>query len=76
MTDPQRVPPLTSADPDPMRMNYRPMSDSEKEKLAKTKLSYQALWDILDDMGSSRELSTAKTYLETSCMWMTKHLTR
>jgi hypothetical protein len=59
-----------------MRHEYRVLSDEEKAhmKLAKD-LGLQAI-TLIDKLGSSRELSIAKTKIEEAVMWAVKHITR
>ena len=61
---------------DPMRMQYRLLSDDEKQKMGEIKLAFEDLWSKVDALGASRETSVAKTHLEDACMWAIKHLTR
>jgi hypothetical protein len=61
---------------DPMRLQYRILSDAEKAAMGSLKLEFEALYLRLAVMGTSREMSIAKTYLEESCMWAVKHITR
>lgn len=78
-TDDARVgnnPPQQGAKGDPMRIQYRVLTDWEKERMGEMKLAFEALYIFLDELGYSRELSLAKTSLEESCMWATKHITR
>lgn len=60
---------------DPFRSKYRDLSSEEKAKLALLKEKYSELYQMMDEMGGSREMSLAKTKLEESCMWAVKHLT-
>jgi hypothetical protein len=61
---------------DPMRIQYRQLSDDEKALMGQLKLEFEALYIKVSEMGSSRELSLAKTHLEDGCMWAIKHITR
>jgi hypothetical protein len=61
---------------DPMRLQYRVLSEEEKATMGGMKKDYERIFMNLDALGSSRELSIAKTKLEESCMWAVKHLTR
>ena len=61
---------------DPMRLQYRLLSDVEKEKMGRIKRLHEDLWREIDALGASREVSIAKTALEESCMWAVKHITR
>lgn len=79
-TDDRRVdnnPPQRSIVPgDPMRVQYRVLSDADKASMGAIKLAFEDLWKQVDLLGSSRETSLAKTHLEDACMWAIKHLTR
>lgn len=59
-----------------MRHEYRVLSDQEKEVMKKIKDAGLAIDNALTAMGSSRELSIAKTKNEEMVMWAVKHLTR
>lgn len=65
---------------DPMRLQYRKLSDEEKEAMGVLKREYEFLFvrllGISEQDGKSRELSIAMTKLEESCMWAVKHITR
>jgi len=59
-----------------MRHAYRVLSDDEKAQMQAVKdvgLTFHAL---LDSIGSSREMSLAKTKIEEAVMWAVKHVTR
>ncbi len=58
-----------------MRHEYKQLSEDEKLQIKQIKDAGLALWIYLDAIGSSRELSTAKTKIEEAVMWATKHLT-
>lgn len=79
-TDDKRVsnnPPQRAAIPgDPMRLQYRLLSETEKQSMGAIKLAFEDLWRRVDALGASRETSLAKTHLEDACMWAVKHLTR
>lgn len=79
-TDDKRVennPPQRPVLPgDPMRVQYRLLSDDEKRLMGELKLAFEDLWSKVDALGASRETSLAKTHLEDACMWAIKHLTR
>lgn len=59
-----------------MRHQYRPLTDAEKEQMKNIKDLCLNVWLYVDGIGSSRELSLAKTKLEEAVMWATKHITR
>lgn len=61
---------------DPMRVQYRLLSDDEKRLMGELKLAFEDLWSKVDALGASRETSIAKTHIEDACMWAVKHLTR
>lgn len=61
---------------DPMRVQYRILSDAEKHTMGAIKIAFEDLWSKVDALGASRETSLAKTHLEDACMWAVKHLTR
>lgn len=79
-TDDKRIdnnPPQRAKLPgDPMRVQYRVLSDDEKRLMGEIKLAFEDVWAKVDGMGASRETSLAKTHLEDACMWAIKHLTR
>lgn len=58
-----------------MRHAYRILSEEEKESMELIKDKGLSLWTIFDGLGTSRELSIAKTKLEEAVMWATKHIT-
>ena len=58
-----------------MRHEYRVLSDEEKQAMQKLKDEGLAFWEFLDRLGSSRELSIAKTKIEEAVMWGVKHIT-
>ena len=59
-----------------MRHQYRVLSDAEKEQMAAVKDMGQNFHDFVEGLGSSRELSLAKTKIEEAVMWAVKHVTR
>lgn len=59
-----------------MRHEYRVLSDKEKADMQVVKDLGLDLWNYFDGMGSSRELSPAKTKIEEAVMWAVKHLTK
>lgn len=61
---------------DPMRREaWAPLSDIQKVRVSLIKNKCHELWEFLDGLGESRELSIAKTKLEEACMWSVKHVT-
>lgn len=61
---------------DVMRRKYRLLSDEEKEHMERIKDLGQVFYGVCDHIGSSREMSLAKTKIEEAVMWATKHITR
>ena len=59
---------------DVMRQTYRQLSAEASAAILDVKQDAAALYAKLEDFGSSRELSLAKTKLEEVVMWATKHL--
>jgi hypothetical protein len=59
-----------------MRHNYRVLSDIEKRQMQEIKDLGLHLHSFLTGVGSSRELSLAKTKIEEAIMWAVKHITR
>jgi hypothetical protein len=58
-----------------MRHGYRILTDDEKSAMQKIKDDGLAFWNLLDGLGSGRELSVAKTKIEEAVMWGVKHIT-
>lgn len=58
-----------------MRQVYKQLNDAEKANMAKVKDIGQQLFSFIESLGNSRELSLAKTKVEESVMWATKHIT-
>lgn len=58
-----------------MRHEYRVLSDDEKQQMLEIKDFGMDFHGYLERMGSSRELSIAKTKIEEAVMWAVKHLT-
>lgn len=58
-----------------MRHGYRVLSDEEKQSMQKLKDDGLAFWEYIDSLGTSRELSVAKTKIEEAVMWAVKHVT-
>lgn len=59
-----------------MRHEYRVLSDEEKRSMQLIKDNGRTLHEYLDSLGSSREISIAKTKIEEAVMWAVKHITR
>ena len=58
-----------------MRHQYRVLSDDEKVQMQEIKDRGLELWEFIDSLGDSRELSIAKTHIEEVVMWSVKHIT-
>ena len=58
-----------------MRHAYRVLSDDEKQAMQAIKDKGLELWNLIDSIGQSRELSVAKTKAEEAVMWAVKHIT-
>ena len=58
-----------------MRHNYKNLSTFELDEMKAIKDKALELWELIDSLGASRELSLAKTAAEESCMWAVKHIT-
>jgi hypothetical protein len=58
-----------------MRHKYRPLSDKEKSDMVRLKDLGLEFTKLCDEIGSSREMSIAKTKAEESVMWAVKHIT-
>ena len=58
-----------------MRQEYKVLSVKEKDLVLELKTVGQQFWNKLDGIGSSRELSVAKTKIEEAVMWAIKHVT-
>ena len=58
-----------------MRHRYRVLSEQEKEQMQALKDKGLELWQTIESIGTSRELSLAKTKTEEAIMWAVKHLT-
>lgn len=59
-----------------MRHEYRVLSDDEKKKMQGVKDLGLLLLEMMDAIGSSREISLAKTRIEEAVMWAVKHITK
>jgi len=60
---------------DAVRHNYRVLGETEKAAMVEIKDLGQALLDKIAALGSSRELSLARTKTEEAVMWAVKHIT-
>lgn len=58
-----------------VRHQYRVLSTEEKAQMVAIKDAGQALIDIINAQGRSRELSLALTNAEQAVMWAVKHVT-
>jgi len=60
---------------DDVRREHRELHPTEKAAVAAVKDLGQKLADMCDTLGSSRELSIARTRAEEAVMWAVKHIT-
>ena len=60
---------------DVMRINSAKLTSLNKDALVAIKEAGNHLHQQLEDLGTSRELSTAKTKLQEAIMWAVNHLT-
>jgi hypothetical protein len=58
-----------------MRHNYRVLTETEKDCMRDIKDAGLEFVLLVDSIGSSRELSLAKTKIEEAVMWAVKHIT-
>lgn len=58
-----------------MRHAYRVLSTEEKGQMQRIKDEGLNFHDLIGSIGSSRELSIAKTKIEEAVMWAVKHFT-
>jgi hypothetical protein len=58
-----------------VRHTYRVLSDDEKALMVKIKDLGAEFLNVIEGVGSSRELSLAKTKIEEAVMWAVKHVT-
>ena len=62
---------------DEVRSAYRELNAGEKQAMLDIKAVGQQFLTYIDtNLGSSRELSLAKTKIEEAVMWAVKHITR
>jgi len=59
-----------------MRHQYRVLTDAEKGHMVALKDHGLVFLNLCDSLGSSRELSLAKTKMEEAVFWAVKHLTK
>ncbi|WFS02202.1 DUF7681 family protein [Rhizobium tumorigenes] len=59
-----------------MRHEYRVLTDAEKAQMKAMKDAGAALLSLIQEAGSSRELSIARTKTEEAVMWAVKHVTK
>jgi hypothetical protein len=59
-----------------VRHEYKVLTDEEKERMKNIKDCGLAMITLCDSIGTSRELSLAKTKLEEAVMWAVKHVTK
>ena len=57
-------------------LQYVPASDEQKEIMQKFRDKYEALFNELKELPSSRGMSLALTKLEESSMWLNKAITK
>jgi len=57
-----------------LRPKYPDLTGEQKEQLKGVKDLAYDFWLMLNDLGVSRELSLAKTYLEETVMWASRHI--
>jgi hypothetical protein len=58
-----------------VRHRYRVLNDEEKALVQATKDMGLQLIESFDEIGTSRELSIAKTKIEEAVFWAVKHIT-
>ena len=58
-----------------MRHKYRVLSDAEKAHMQKVKDMGLDFFAYVNSIGSTREISLAKTKIEEAVMWAVKHIT-
>lgn len=58
-----------------VRHNYRVLTDAEKARMVEIKDLGAAFLALIDDTGTGREYSLAKTKVEEAVMWAVKGLT-
>ena len=58
-----------------MRHAYRVLTDDEKASMQAIKDEGLRFYEMICDIGTSREISIAKTKIEEAVMWAVKHIT-
>ena len=64
-----------SAGDDAVRKEHRELHPTERAAMSAVKDLGATLIDLCDTLGTSRELSIAKTKAEEAVMWAVKHIT-
>lgn len=59
-----------------MRHEYRKLQPQEMVQMKQVKDMGLEFHNLIDGLGTSREISLAKTKIEEGVMWATKHITR
>jgi len=59
-----------------MRHAYRVLSESEEATMQAVKDMGFEFHELISNVGTSREISIAKTKIEEAVMWAVKHVTR
>jgi hypothetical protein len=59
-----------------MRHEYRVLSPIEKDQMKALKDKGLEFWQMVGELGSSREISLAQTRIEEATMWAVKHITK
>jgi hypothetical protein len=79
MKTPQKTDDMPSTSDDragnTLRHKYRKLTDAEKAQMDEIKDAGIVLLSIIASLGTSRELSIARTKTEEAVMWAVKHLT-
>lgn len=59
-----------------MRHEYGPLTDTEMAKIQAVKDKGLEMFDLVKNLGTSRELSIAQEKIEEAVMWAVKDITR
>lgn len=59
-----------------VRHQYRVLGDDEKRQMSALKDLGESFLTLCDEIGTSREMSIAKTKIEEAVMWSVKHVTK